>query len=187
MPLTTSPIRSPLALVLLAIAGLSAAPATAADGVKLRPGLWEIQASMKTQSGQMEAAMAELQKSMANMPAEQRKQMEQMLGNQGVGTAPGQAHTLRVCMTEQELNLQQIPTQPGCTQSVKQVGGNTLAIQFSCTGKGDEPPSSGSGTVNVQSPTRYSGQHQIKTTIDGKPEQMNMTQQARWIKADCGK
>ena len=49
----------------IALAVATLAVAHAAD-VKLRPGLWEMQSTMKTSSGQMEAAMAACRQSSAS-------------------------------------------------------------------------------------------------------------------------
>src|SRR5690606_40136712 len=62
---------STAALALLA--GL-AAPVGAQQ--KMRPGLWAHSATVKSQSGQMEAALAQAQQSLASLSPAQRKQME---------------------------------------------------------------------------------------------------------------
>lgn len=86
---------STLALVLLAGAAATSAHAQQ----KMRPGLWEHSMSMKSQSGQLEAAMAQAQKAMASMPPAQRKQMEQMMAAQGIGISSGpQGQTIKVCI-----------------------------------------------------------------------------------------
>ena len=50
----------------------------------------------------------------------------------------------------------------------------------------DQAPTSGEGTVNFASPTAYNGNFKIKTTQDGKPEQLDMAQTGRWLSNDCG-
>ena len=172
----------------LALAAASVfATAAAAQATKLRPGLWEHSGTMKSQSGQMEAAMAEMQKSLASMPPEQRKQMEQMMAQQGVGMTPGGGHVVRICMTQQDVDMDQLPAQEGCTQKVDRVGANTVKVAFQCKGGKGQPPSSGEGTVTIESPTAYSGKHRFKTTQEnGRPEQIDMVQKGRWLGADCG-
>lgn len=56
-----------------------------AENLKIRPGLWEHSFTIKTQSGEMEAAMTQMQKELAGMPPEQRKMIEQMMELKGVG------------------------------------------------------------------------------------------------------
>lgn len=180
---------APAAVALSALSALCAlfalaAPASA-QTQKMRPGLWEHSVTMKSQSGEMEAAMAQMQKSLASLPPAQRKEMEKMLAQQGVGMGAG-GTTVKVCVTPEEANLDRIPAQEGCTQKVQRTGPNALAMSFSCKGEDGSPPTSGEGTVTFASPTAYTGQFKIKTQSQGKPEQIDMAQTGRWISADCG-
>ena len=152
---------------------------------KMRPGLWEHSVNMKSQSGQMEAAMAEMQKSLASMPPEQRKQMEQMMAQQGVGMGP-KGQTVKVCITKEQADLDNIPQQEGCTQKVQRVDASTMKVAFSCKGGQGQPPSSGEGTITMQGPTAYTGQFRFKTQNQGKPEQIDMAQSGKWLSDNCG-
>lgn len=151
---------------------------------KMRPGLWEHHISMKSQSGQMEAAMAEMQKSLASMPPEQRKQMEQMMAQQGVSLGPT-GQTVKVCVTKEQAEADHLPQQEGCTQKVQRINASTMKVSFSCKGGPDEPPSSGEGTVTMQGPTAYSGQFRLTTQNQGKPERIDMTQSGKWLSERC--
>lgn len=155
---------------------------------KMRPGLWENSVTMKSQSGQMEAALAQAQKALASLPPAQRKQMEQMMAAQGLGISAGpQGHSVKVCITPEQAAMDHIPQQDGCTQNLQRVDANTLKVSFSCKGGQGEPPTSGAGTVQFQSPTAYTGQFKIKTTgVNGKPEQIDMAQKGQWLSGDCG-
>ena len=152
---------------------------------RMRPGLWEHSVNMKSQSGQMEAAMAEMQKSLASMPPEQRKQMEQMMAQQGVGMGP-KGQTVKVCITKEQADLDNIPQQEGCTQKVQRVDASTMKVAFSCKGGQGQPPSSGEGTITMQGPTAYTGQFRFKTQNQGKPEQIDMAQSGKWLSENCG-
>lgn len=163
---------------------LAASPA-GAQPVKMRPGLWEHTVTMKSQSGQMEAAMAEMQKSLAGMSPAQRKQMEQMMAQQGVGIGPS-ANVIKVCVTPEEADLDRLPAEPGCTQTVSRTGPSTVAMRFSCKGDAGNPPSSGEGTMTFSGPTAYTGRFTMKTTTDGKPEVIQATQSGKWLSAQCG-
>ena len=157
-----------------------------AQAQKMRPGLWEHSVTMKSQSGQMEAAMAEMQKSLASMPPEQRKQMEQMMSQQGVGMGP-KGQTVKICVTQEYADRDTIPQQqPGCTQKVERINANTMKVAFSCKGGQGQPPSSGEGTVSMQGPTAYTGQFKVKTENAGKPEQIDMAQSGKWLSDNCG-
>jgi hypothetical protein len=152
---------------------------------RLKAGLWEHSFQMGSQGGQLEAAMKQAQAAMASMPPEQRKMMEQMMAKQGIGLdASGQK--VRVCLTPEDVARDQPPAaQDGCTQSAQR-SGNTWTVSFQCPGRNGAPPSSGRGTVTLQSPTAYSGQFAINTQVGQKSEQVNMTTQGRWVAAECG-
>ena len=120
----------------LALSAGALAPAHAQQG--MRPGLWENSISMKSQSGQMESAIAQAQKAMASMPPAQRKQMEQMLAAQGVGLG-SQGQTVKVCITPEQAAMDQLPQQDGCTQKVQRVDASTMQVSFSCKGGQGEP------------------------------------------------
>ena len=152
---------------------------------KMRPGLWEHSMTMKSQSGQMEAAMAEMQKSLASMPPAQRKQMEQMMAQQGVGMGP-KGQTVKVCVTQEQADRDTVPQQEGCTQKVQRINASTMKVAFSCKGGQGQPPSSGEGTVSMQGPTAYTGQFKIKTENEGKPEQIDMAQSGKWLSDNRG-
>ena len=168
------------AAALVALSG-----AASAQPQKMRPGLWEHAVSMKSQSGQMEAAMAQMQKSLASMPPAQRKQMELMLAQQGLGMGPT-GQTIKVCITPEQANLDAIAPQEGCIQNVKRTGPNSVAMTFSCKGDSDQPPTSGEGAITFSGPTAYAGNFKVKTTSNGKPEQIDMAQSGKWLAAECG-
>ncbi|MDD2176156.1 DUF3617 domain-containing protein [Acidovorax sp. D2M1] len=152
---------------------------------KLRPGLWENSVTMKSQSGQLEAAMAQMQKSMVSLTPAQRKQMEQAMAQQGVSMGPS-GNTVKVCISPEQANLDRIPAQEGCTQNVQRTGPSAVAMTFSCKGTQGQPPTTGEGTMTFQGPTAYAGNFKVKTTSNGKPEQIDMVQNGKWLAADCG-
>src|SRR4051794_3345886 len=71
----------------------------------LKPGLWEITNNMKSSSGEMEKAQAQMQQQMANMPPEQRKKMQEMLAQHGVqmGVKGSGGMTMKTCMTKEQV------------------------------------------------------------------------------------
>ena len=167
----------------LLAAALALPLAASAQSAKLRPGLWEHGFTMKSQSGKMEAAMAQMQQSMASLPPEQRKMMEDMMARQGVGIGPA-GNTVRLCLTPEEAERDSPPPpQEGCTQTSKR-SGNVWQIAFQCKGP---PPSSGEGQVTLLGPTAYGGNFTMRTVENGKPEQFQMTQSGKWLGSDCGK
>ncbi len=159
---------------------------TAASAQSIKPGLWEMQHKMGG-NPQMDQAMAQMQKQMAAMTPAQRKQMEAMMGQQGVsmpspGTGGGMA--MKVCITPEMAARSELPSQSEgqCTSKVTSRSGNTLKMAFTC----QNPPSSGEGTYTFSGDTAYTMKMVMTTTRQGKPESMTMDGQGKWLSADCG-
>lgn len=166
---------APVALLILA--------AAASAQTRLQPGLWEQTQQMKTGSGQMENQMAQAQARLAALPPEQRKMVEQMMAQQGVGqgSAPG---SLRLCISKAQAEGGEMPrADERCTHQISQRSGNSMHFSFQCSGN---PPSSGEGDYTVTSGTAYTSQMTMKTVVKGRPETIQMTQQGRFISPDCG-
>lgn len=170
---------APLFTVLLACA-------TAASAQSIKPGLWEMQHKMGGHP-QMDQAMAQMQQQMAAMSPAQRKQLEAMLGQQGVTMpAPGAGGgmALKVCITPDMAARSELPSQSEgqCTSTVTSRGGNILKMRFVC----QNPPSTGEGTYTFSGDTAYTMKMVMTTTRQGKPETMTMDGQGRWLAASCG-
>jgi len=157
--------------------------ACAAGAQNLKPGLWEVTHQMKTGSGQMEQSMAQMQKEMAGMPTEQRKMMEEMMAKRGGKSGPAAGASVKVCMTREMVEKNELPAQQGdCTTTHQSRKGNTMNMAFSCT----NPPSTGEGQVIFKGPEAYSMKMVMSSTVNGKPEKMNMDGSGKWLGADCG-
>lgn len=177
-------IRLHTITITLALA-FSALPAAAQT---MKPGLWEVTSRMGGEHGaKIAAAQAEMQKQLAAMPPEQRKQMEKMLAQQGVGmpgAAPGGGMAARVCISKEMAARNEAPAQQGdCKQESMQRSGNTTRFKFTCS----KPPATGEGEVTLQSPEAYTMKLKTVSQAKGKPETMTMESQGKWISADCGK
>ena len=165
--------------------GLIATPAAAQT---MKPGLWEINNKMGGSGdtgAKMAAAQAEMQKQMAAMPPEQRKQMEKMMAQQGVNMAPsgaGGGMAVRVCITKEMAARNETPTQGDCKQEQLQKSGNTTKFKFTCS----KPPSSGEGEVTMNNPESYTMKMKMTSQEKGKPEQMTMDAQGKFVSSDCG-
>jgi hypothetical protein len=170
-----------LAAIALPLNLLLVAAAHAQLQTQMQPGLWETTMQMKSQSGEMEKAMAQAQAAMAKMTPEQRKQMEAMMGKNGMAMG-GTPNTVRICISPEQAAMRQIPARDGCTHTM-QHSGNTTRMQFSCAGN---PPSTGEGQFTLQSPKAYDGEFTFTTQRNGKPEVMQMKQAGKWLSADCG-
>ena len=161
-----------------------AAVSIAAAAQTQAPGLWEHSVTFKTQSGEMEKAMADMQKQLAAMPPEQRKQMEQMMAGRGIGMGP-KGNTYKVCVTKEEAARQAAPkmSDANCTQDVVQRSAQTMKVKWTCTGQN---PSTGEGEVTFKSDKAYTGKAVVTSTVKGKPETTNIEQSGQWLSADCG-
>ena len=151
-----------------------------------RPGLWEIQNKMGG-NAQMDQAMAQMQQQMASMPPAQRKQMEDMLAKQGMSmpkAGSGGAMAMKVCITPEMAAKQDMPmqTEGDCTTTITSRSATALNMSFVCR----NPPSSGEGSYTFSGATAYTMKMQMKTTHQGKPQNMTMDGQGKWLAASCG-
>lgn len=162
---------------------LTAASVGAQAPPSMRPGLWEQTATLKSQSGQVEKAMAEAEAQIAQLPPEQRRQIEAMMKERGVSIGNG-ATTVRICLREQDIARGDIPVTAGdCTQQVLSRDDTTLKASFSCR---TDPPSSGVGEVRVLSPTATVATATVDTVVNNKPDRIDTTQKGTWLSDDCG-
>ena len=173
-------VRHALAwIAALAAAGLSAG----AHAQNMKPGLWEITHNMKSGSGELEKAQAQMQQQMAGMSPEQRKMMEDMMAKQGMKLGSAGASSMRMCMTKEMAERHEMPQQRGdCKTTQQQRTGNTMKVAFTCA----NPPSSGEGQYTFVSPEAYTMRMSVKTNVGGKAETMTMDGSGKWLSADCG-
>ncbi len=177
-------MRTPLPATLFAAALCATG---AAQAQKVAPGLWEHSMTMKSQGGQMEAAMAQMQEQLARMTPEQRKQMEAMMssrGGSGMAMAAGKPTSVKVCITPEQAARDEIPQSQGnCQQTSRERSGNTLKFKFACTG---ERAATGSGEYTFSGDKAHTGRVIVETMMRGQPERMEMEHSGRWLAADCG-
>ena len=171
--------------VIAAAAALLFSAGAAAQSMK--PGLWEITQHMKSSNPETQNAMAQMQQQMASMSPEQKKMMQDMMAKQGMQMgaggpgAPG-GQTMRMCMTKEQAERNEVPQRDGCTMTQQQRSGNTMKMAFKCT----NPPSSGEGEYTFMSQEAYKMRMTVRTTVQGKQETMNMDGSGKWLSADCG-
>jgi hypothetical protein len=169
--------------VVVALA-LSAALPLAAQ--TLKPGLWQMQNKMSG-NPELDQAMAEMQKQMASMPPEQRKQMEAMMAAQGVKMVPGAAGggmAVQMCMTKEMVERNELPVhqQGDCKTTTSGRTGNTMKVSFTCT----NPPTTGEGQFTYLGNEGYTSRMTMRTQQNGKTETMTMEGSGKWLAADCG-
>lgn len=148
----------------------------------MKPGLWEIH--NKVNNAELDGAMAEMQKQMAQMSPQERKQMEAMMAQQGVKIAPGSGGGMAVqmCMTKEMVERNDVPMQDGCRLTRNQRSGSTTHVAFTCT----NPPSSGEGQFTMQGPEAYTSRMTMKSAMAGRTETTTMEARGKWLRADCG-
>jgi hypothetical protein len=149
-----------------------------------KPGLWEI--THKTGgNSEMDAAMAQMQKQMAGMSPEQRKQMEAMMGGNMPTAAAGGGMAMKVCLTPEMAARNEVPrqTEGDCTTTITSRSANGMKMNFVCT----NPPSKGEGTYTFSGDKAYTAHMAIQSTRNGKPENTTIQGSGKWLSADCGK
>lgn len=151
-----------------------------------KPGLWEVRTKMGG-NPELDRAQVEMQKALAGLSPQQRKQMEEMMGSQGLalGTGADGGIVTRVCISKEmaEQNVPPVHTEGDCTATVTERGANRMKARFTCA----NPPSQGEGEWTFQGDTGYAMKMTTTTTHKGKPLISTMEGQGRWVSADCGK
>ncbi|MBU2112801.1 MAG: DUF3617 domain-containing protein [Gammaproteobacteria bacterium] len=162
--------------VMLTILLLLASTADTKPKLDMEPGKWQHSFTMQSAGGELEQAMAEMQKQLAAMPAQQRQMMEAMLKSQGMSLSL-QGGSIEVCLSADDIAKGQLPQQDGCQQQLTEQNGS-FKVSFQCNTK---PPSKGEGEFRLLNRKAYEGQLRVDTTHNGKPQQMTMQQQGKWL------
>lgn len=167
-----------------ALAAFTLALSAGVSAQTTKPGLWEMTSKMQSSSGEMEKAMANMEKQLASMSPEQRKQMQDMMGKQGMSMGPGGGMSMKMCITREMAERNEMPQQQqgDCKTTQSPRSGNTVKISYVCT----QPPSSGEGVMTFNGDTAYTMKMNTTTTVKGKSEKMTMDAAGKWLSADCG-
>jgi len=167
---------------LTALALLACTLPACAQKLDIRPGLWELTNKVSSADPQMQSAMSEMEKQLANMSPQQRQSLQQMLDRNGVQIQLGAGGALqsRMCMTKEMIARQQFPVQEGdCTQHYTPLSASRMKIAFSCT----RPRASGEGEMTLDSDTSYRARVTIRSAERGT---VDMDVAGKWLGADCG-
>lgn len=178
-----------------------------ADPIRLdmAPGLWENQFKMSGDSAkqmqaiqgeQMKQAMEQMKQQLANMPPEQRKQMEAMMAQSGMKfdeesisfqndkvKVSSDGSVVKQCVTQEEIDKGELPEDEGCKTTLTQLSKNRFKSKHVCTG---ESESVGESEVTFHSPKHYTGKGKMTQTINGKPQLIEITMEGKWLSSDCG-
>lgn len=168
-PIRLTPIRLTLATLALGMSG-----AVLAQPRPVQPGLWE----MQVHNPELDAARAQMQKQMAEMPPAMRKQMEQMMANQGLALGD---KGVRACITPEQARRGPDPgiAEAGCTQDLDW-DGNIGRYQMKC-----KDGRSGRGEVTFLSDKSWKGWGEFTDpSMGNKP--MKVDYSGEWLGSDCG-
>jgi len=166
----------------LALLALSAVAANSFAQPVLKPGLWEHKFEVTSQSGRVEAALAQAKQMLAALPPEQRQMIERQMAASGL-SIDLENYTAKVCVTEEQAALNQFPEpSDNCTQSITEQSGNLFKIEFSCAGN---PPITGEGEMRVINDKQYQGTMTIHTSVAGEDDKMQASQSGTWLATDC--
>lgn len=174
------------AMALLSAVSLLALPAFAAEPAPdFKPGLWEITSKVGSADPAVDQTMAALLNQVANLPPDQRQQLEAMAAQQGM-TMPkigqGGAIAVNSCITAAMAAQKQIPTgQTGdCTSNNQSVAGG-MQIAFTCK----NPASSGRGQLRYVGDRGFTMSLAVTTSARGTPERLTITSAGKWLASSC--
>lgn len=167
------------ALLLLALAS----SATGLMAHTLKPGLWEINNTVSSNSGAVNQLLSQAPGLIAGLPAEQRSKLENLMARQGVTLGTGGAMTAKICMTQAMVDRNELPAQAGnCQSSPAPRTGNTLQFSFTCS----KPVASGQGQITILSPESYTVKTTVNSSAGGQAATVNTDGTARFVAASCG-
>lgn len=163
------PIRLTLTIIAL---GLSAA--ALAQPRPVQPGLWE----MQVHNPELDAARAQMEKQLKDMPPAMRKQMEQMMASQGLSLG---GKGVRACITPEQARRGPDPgiVEEGCTQDLKW-DGNVGRYAMKC-----KDGRHGRGEVTFLSDKAWKGWGEFTDPARSK-EPMKVDYSGEWLGSDCG-
>jgi len=169
-----------LACVLTATVAQAAPP-------NLKPGLWEMEmegsrGNQRTDSAQMQAAMEQMRAKLAQMPPEQRRMIEQQMGQ--MGFSPSQKGLgMRVCMTADDIKREQIPlNEKGCDSKVVTRSASRWVADITCR----DPQMTGTAEAVFDSATAYRVSMKGQVTEEGRTLPFSMKMQWKYVGSDCG-
>ena len=163
------------AIIFTSLSVFTAVHTQAADGLNIKPGLWEIQHKSNV-NGQ---DMPDMEEMMANVPPEMRKQMEAAMAQQGAGMGK---NGMTVCITAEQIARGETGAQDpnsDCKMLNMKQHGNTTNMSMQCT----QPKAEGDMEVTRVSETEWHSKTQMRT----REGNMNMEARGKWLGADCGK
>ncbi len=174
--------------------------------VDMVAGLWEnkvvwgsggAEGTPAIQPDQVKLAMEEMKKQLANMPPEQRKQMEAMMAQSGmkvtddgvsfnnnqVEISPTGTNA-KLCITQAQIDRGELPDDvKGCESVLKKISATQFRSTHVCSG---EHSGTGESEVTFHSPKHYTGAGKMNQVMNGEKRTMEFTMEGKWLSSDCG-
>lgn len=144
--------------------------------MNMKPGLWEISMKMMVNGKEFDP-LAEMKKSLANLPEEQRKQILA-----GISKAGGQSNISQVCYTKEMMKEPSSFTSEeskDCDYKITSQTAKKMTATFNC-----KDGNSGTSVWDFTSSTQM---HMRTEAKDKKGKKTDMIYSGKFIKADCGK
>lgn len=176
-------MRVHLTLRFAIVAALSIGTVSAQVLQQRDPGLWEIRMN---QGSPMAAMMQSMQDMLGAIPAEQRKQMEAMMGKSGISVS--QPDVIKQCLTPEMAARELEPyinddPDTDCTTTNKKHTKNTAEFTYTCSTP--EGKLNGKGRIWDATSKGYKSEMLMEGKVNGQPVKMDMGHEARWVSADC--
>lgn len=169
----------------LLAAAIVAMCGTAHADPHMRPGLWEETVSVKSDDAQANAAMEQMKARMAAMPPEQRAAMEKMLAGHGVGLSPGAPNTLRVCVTQAQVDRGFQPEDSGhCSRSNVSTSGSTTSFDYAC--KSERSSVTGHGTFTALGDSAFKASSSTDMVSAKTTRHLQSDISGKFVSSDCG-
>jgi len=154
---------------------------------EIRPGLWEV----KMQGGKgmmsdkdmvkMKQAMEQMKAQLANLPPEQRKMMEQHMGNAGVSVSDSGG--IQICLTKEDVKRDEIPMKDNnCQQKIKERSSKRWSASISCS----HPEMKGDVVATFESERAYSVTTKGTVKERGAVKPFDMTVKMVQVSDSCG-
>lgn len=174
--------------------------------VDMKAGLWEntmawdadsAKEMQVMQTDQMKAAMDQMKEQFANMPPEQRKQMEAIMAQSGMEIKDdgvsfkndqvkisSSGTTAKTCITQAEIDRGELPDDvDGCKSTLTKITATRFKSTYVCSG---EEQSTGESEVNFHSPKHYSGTGSMVHVMNGEKRTMKFKMEGKWLGTNCG-
>lgn len=181
-----------LRMLSLSVACLCAAVAQAAPP-NLKPGLWEMKAEgdMPGLGGadaraQVDAGMAEMRAQLAKLPPEQRRMIEQQMGQMGLGLdTSGKGMALRICLTAEDIRREALPMSDDdndCEHKVVTRSDKRWVAEIKCR----EPQMTGTAEAVFDSATAYRVNVKGMVKEGGKSQPFDTRMSWTHVSSNCG-